>query len=329
MLQCDYLSKYRSQIMGASTVLILLCHAPAYVSFPPWMSSILTRGGWGVDIFLFVSGLGLFNSLSTLKNFTILTLGQWYRRRFKRLLIPYFFCYFPFRIVQGVIVKDPFLDVLGDVSTLSFWTRHGGAWFVALIIPLYLLAPFLYRIFSRLKNDYSKLVLLILLISLCVVFSVYDFHGIEHHSFIFNLQFAFSRIPAFILGLFSGYYVLKHYTIKYPIILSFIIILGAYTLKNILPALCVSSFMAIPTIYLLVCLFSREYKHINEVCAFMGRISLESYLFNGVLPFFLINQHLMIFGVDLFYGNYLSYAIVVLLGTLLSYQVSKLISKIF
>ena len=147
MFNLNLLSRYRARLMGASAILIILCHAPAYVDLPIWLSALLSRGGWGVDVFLFLSGLGLYHSLSSISNDVNFSIKPWYLKRFKRLLIPYTLSYVPLCVLRGIIRGDSLLNIIGDISTLSFWTRHSGAWFVALIIPLYIIAPFLYSLF--------------------------------------------------------------------------------------------------------------------------------------------------------------------------------------
>lgn len=64
-LNLGNLSLYRSELMGIATMLIIVCHAPAYgVEIPAWLSRVLSSGGFGVDIFLFLSGMGMYHSLS-------------------------------------------------------------------------------------------------------------------------------------------------------------------------------------------------------------------------------------------------------------------------
>ena len=59
------ISRYRTQLMGLATLMIIACHAPASgVLMPPVFAKVLSYGNFGVDIFLFLSGLGLFYSLS-------------------------------------------------------------------------------------------------------------------------------------------------------------------------------------------------------------------------------------------------------------------------
>lgn len=202
MLNCNLISKYRSCLMGASAILIILCHAPAWVDLPVVVSSVLSRGGWGVDVFLFLSGLGLFYSLSS-SSFDTIQLKHWYVKRFKRLIIPYSLSYVPICIFKGMFLGNSLLSILGDISTLSFWTRHRGAWFVALIIPLYLIAPIIYKLFRRASSDMNKFLIMISLVGLCVFLSLYNFEGVEYHGIIYNIQFALSRVPSFIFGMYA------------------------------------------------------------------------------------------------------------------------------
>ena len=51
--------------MGMSIIMILLCHARMDgAQLPDVVLSILSLGNWGVDIFLLVSGIGMYYSIS-------------------------------------------------------------------------------------------------------------------------------------------------------------------------------------------------------------------------------------------------------------------------
>jgi len=59
------ISTYRTQLMGVATLMIIACHAPASgVVMPRILSFALNLGNYGVDIFLLLSGLGVYYSLS-------------------------------------------------------------------------------------------------------------------------------------------------------------------------------------------------------------------------------------------------------------------------
>ena len=59
------LSSFRTQLMGMAAIMILVCHAEAsHVLMPGWLAKMMNFGNFGVDIFLFLSGLGCYYSLS-------------------------------------------------------------------------------------------------------------------------------------------------------------------------------------------------------------------------------------------------------------------------
>ena len=67
MMHLGGLSRYRTELMGLSAVLILVCHVYAYVELPGVMRDMLSLCNIGVDLFLFLSGMGIWYSLSNKK----------------------------------------------------------------------------------------------------------------------------------------------------------------------------------------------------------------------------------------------------------------------
>lgn len=59
MMHLGGLSRYRTELMGLSAVLILVCHVYAYVELPGVMRYMLSLCNIGVDLFLFLSGMGI------------------------------------------------------------------------------------------------------------------------------------------------------------------------------------------------------------------------------------------------------------------------------
>ena len=58
------ISQYRTELMGVATLLVMFGHSAANgVVMPGWMESLCGLASVGVDIFLLVSGLGLYYSL--------------------------------------------------------------------------------------------------------------------------------------------------------------------------------------------------------------------------------------------------------------------------
>ena len=134
-----YLSDYRTPLMGIAAIMIILCHATDYgVRMPNVMAKILMEGGLGVDIFLMLSGIGCYYSLL---NFGAAPIAAWYKRRLIRIFIPYALMQIPFWVYWLCIGNFDFLNQLYEFSTIKFWTAHHGAWYVALLLPLYVITP--------------------------------------------------------------------------------------------------------------------------------------------------------------------------------------------
>lgn len=64
MMGLGVISKYRTRLMGIAAILILVCHAPGNnVLMPQFLLRLCEQGQYGVDIFLFLSGVGLSYSM--------------------------------------------------------------------------------------------------------------------------------------------------------------------------------------------------------------------------------------------------------------------------
>lgn len=79
-------SRHRTSLMGVAAMLIVFCHASGFVpDASPVLKKQMESGNLGVDIFLLLSGIGLFYSLaSRTKN-----IFAWYGHRYLRILVPY------------------------------------------------------------------------------------------------------------------------------------------------------------------------------------------------------------------------------------------------
>ena len=63
MIHLGDLSCYHTELMGLSAVMILVCHAYAYVELPGVVRYVLSLCNMGVALFLFLIGMGICYSL--------------------------------------------------------------------------------------------------------------------------------------------------------------------------------------------------------------------------------------------------------------------------
>lgn len=152
------LSEYRAELMGAACLLVMLGHfADNNTANGIYETSLFFRfasiGNVGVDIFLFLSGIGLYYSYER-------SSAGFFKRRLFRVLIPYLIFAVPYYIWQEIAAGGKFIpDILG----VSFFTKGDViTWYIPAILIFYLIYPLLHRVFGaagRLSRS-SKFVLL-------------------------------------------------------------------------------------------------------------------------------------------------------------------------
>ncbi len=306
--------------MGFSAILILLCHFISYVTVPSALNYILSIGNVGVDVFLFLSGMGLWFSLDSLYNSNG-SIIIWYKKRILKIIISYTIVIIPFTLWRILGQDWSLFDALLFFSTVMYWFNHNGVWFIAMIIPLYIISPVLYQFLRR-----NRIIKTVVFIILCYALSynIFDY-STEGLSFIYNVKFVVLRIPAFIVGMCTGIYVKEGKKIK-PYYTA-ILVLMASALMLILTKHLVFTYLFL-TVFILVFVakFIDKIQICTKVLRFMGIISLESYLLNITLPWYFICLFKKANIPD--YNNVGMYLIVVFIGISIGFAINKLSNNI-
>lgn len=317
------ITKYRNELFGIATLMIILCHSVSIVPFSESLSNIISYGTMGVNIFLFLSGIGLYYSLKNNGN-----RFEFYKKRFIRVIIPYLFIGgFWYGIKYLICGKGDVAQFLYELSTLSFWIEHKGAWFVAAIIPFYLFYPLL---FKWLENG-RRVLKTSILTSLILLFAFY-LSKINLGLYIHLSQVLVGGGVIFLIGSCVAE------SIK---INSFnggrLFIIGVilFVIKSITPLKEIQLFCDISVGMLsisLIFIFNIFIKYCDNLCRILlvkvGSISLESYLFNIFLlqavkywkDIFLSNESL-VYRLGL-------YIVIMILGLILSYLSQRIINII-
>lgn len=313
-------SRYRGELMGLSAMFILICHSIAYVDMPKVLFYALSFGNVGVDLFLFLSGMGLWYSLRK-RN---VSLKRWYFTRYKRILVPYLFIITPITFIRyeyGLLNNMDLGYIIRFISTIQFWINHNGAWFIAALIPLYLMSPAFYCLLCRYGDKAAVVMILLFYAILLVPEDLYTFFGGEIFD---NVKFVLIRATCFLLGMWMGRYIEqnKRLSLWLLVTLVFVGILAVLITEHLVYCY---FFFCLPLLYVM-CLFIKTSLVVRKIGSFLGRISLESYLFNGSVPVFviLIFEHYHIPD----YCNILAYVIAVIIGTLLSVVFNRMYRNI-
>lgn len=330
---CFYqISQIRNIIFGLATLLIIVFHSnklneASSVDLVNRIFNIpLTYGSIGVDIFLLLSGVGLYFSFSSNED-----VKEFYYRRAVRLLPALLIVSLVFSIIGVILGEFNILQGVLSVLLLSFWIYGDRTfWYFSLLLVLYAVYPIVYRILKKYK--FRGLVFLILIWSLAII----GLFKLNHDAFLIY-EIALTRVYVFLIGAWIGEYIKNKKELNYYVVLfssvimillfSIIILLNSDRLNEhvyILRLLYCPLSVAL-VIFLSIVIPKKE-SFINTVLIWYGGLSCEMYLlyerfirypFSIILNYFSFREFL-----------YLYYLIAFILTSVFAYILSKICSVI-
>ena len=200
------LSDVRGELFGFSIITIILFHFFEDVEQADFggAAKVMTKiynlalGSGGVEIFLFLSGMGLFYSLSGDPR-----LRDFYRKRLVRILPAYLVIGGAGWLILDILLrKTGWLPFLRDFSTVSFWTEgERMVWYISLILILYLLFPLLYRLIAIPGRRLAAALTVVL--TAAVMAGCLTLHFLSPGVYD-RIEIALWRVAPFILGAWYG-----------------------------------------------------------------------------------------------------------------------------
>lgn len=192
------ISEHRQSLMGIAIMLILFCHNILYFDNSTLtaannvMKSLCTIG---VDIFLLLSGLGCYYSLTKRRD-----LLDFYKKRILRILPLYLLIIVPWVYILAKVEKQVFWELFHEYSLHAFLLDGIVVeWYIPAILFLYLLAPFLYMIIKKNKFLYRFIIGGIIITSFLI--SVLS----DENTVLRTVNsFFISRVPVYMFGMQIG-----------------------------------------------------------------------------------------------------------------------------
>ncbi len=281
----NFISKYRTVIFGISIISIILFHyCEDYVSaFQKGNvdSNLIIFGYYkcissiGVEVFLFLSGLGLFYSMSNNSN-----LIRFYEKRVKRLVIPYAIVGIIFWSLLDIFInKDGIIEFFKDFTFVTFFTEgERTIWFIGVIFIFYLIFPLIYKLIVS-KSGATKAFVLILVIY-AADYGIWQLWPSIYN----NIEIGVMRLPCFILGALCAYLIKKDIQIKN--IISVLITIGlVFKLLDVFVDMpqyysrIIATFYAISLVLIVCYLLEKfQWKQFNKIMGIVGAYSLELYM---------------------------------------------------
>ena len=263
--------------MGWSILWIMMLHF-TFNQIKP-LGFIAQYGFAGVDIFIMVSGFGLYCSLD--KDSDIL---HFYKKRVLRIFPTYYLIGY---VDHLLFFHDNFLTFLYKYTTIGFWTGNSYAeWFVPSILMLYLISPLIKMIIDR------KWFVILGFITFILFLIAYYFTDKEY---IFDRAhfFFIYRIPAFIFGMLCAYWIKQNASNKYYFIF---LIAGIPCFLHFFPQhhyLYIYKYYSLafllPLFTFLMILLSKITKFTYPLLSKIGQASLEIYLIQGMFFALVLN----------------------------------------
>lgn len=276
------ISRYRSELMGLAIIFVIMFHT--YVPMSDTFYGLHRIGSVGVDIFLFLSGIGLWFSWTKKDDSSIRKdYIPFIRRRLVRI--------YPAWLTVACIFFIPQIKsehaLTGALNILTYWKFWVFCdlkfWYVAAIMALYLIAPFYMQLIRR-NAIWRWSVVAAFLWCIAIVY-VTPIHATVGH-----LEIFWSRIPIFLLGINAGESIKKRKAISGDsIAIAAILFIASASLCIYLEQMKHGRFpiflermayipLAVSAIMLLCKALSHVPKSINNCFAWVGTISLEIYL---------------------------------------------------
>jgi len=204
----ERITKYRSVIMGVAILWVVWFHSDLFCT-QPVLSTIRKFGYGGVDIFFFLSGMGVYQSLS--RNSNII---DYYKRRITRIMPIYLFFITGWTFVTNVdkllaFSVENLWEILqcylGNIFMTGWFFDIEGQfnWYVQALMWFYFIAPAIYGYLKQNMSEKKKVAGLFVAL-LCIQLT-----ALEH----FTLM-AVCRLILFIMGMLVTRYGLEEKEIR-------------------------------------------------------------------------------------------------------------------
>lgn len=273
------ISRFRGALMGIAMLIIILFHVDLARS--DMFFGLRRMGNLGVDMFLFLSGIGLW--FSWMKNPSC---KRFYFRRLIRIY-PAWLIIACLYYIPRMHVHDAasLINLIGEIGfNWNFWLHDElSFWYIPAIMMLYLFAPPYMELIRR-HSIYRWLPVVMIMWCILVEWVTPIHHAVGH------IEIFWSRVPIFFIGINMGEMVRQKRTIDgqgiWMLIIMFVMTsVSCFFLEQERHGqfpLFVERMLYIPlTItFILLCnrVLRRTPRWVNGSLAFVGSLSLECYL---------------------------------------------------
>lgn len=273
------ISRFRGALMGIAMLIIILFHVDLARS--DMFFGLRRLGNLGVDMFLFLSGIGLWFSWMKTPSYK-----HFYFRRLIRIY-PAWLIIACLYYIPRIHVHDAasLLHLLGEIGfNIDFWLHDElSFWYIPAIMMLYLFAPPYMQLIRR-HPVYRWLPVVMIMWCILVQWVTPIHHAVGH------IEIFWSRVPIFFIGINMGQLVKEKRQLDGSAVwmlltiwlMTFATCIYLEQMRHGHFPLFVERMLYIPftltSILLLNRIFRRTSKWVNRFFKLVGAVSLEAYL---------------------------------------------------
>ena len=307
--------------MGFAMLCVVFFHSGFDLSMIPPLHLLKQWGDIGVDIFLLISGLGIYHSLNRNPDIPAYIRGRLCRIVPKHLLV----CGVWFFFLDVLLYREGIVTFLMDVTSLNFWTKGKlTTWYLSSLLLMQLLTPMFIRQWKKHPYEGFLAIPAVLLTCLGITYTPVLDNSLGH------LLVFFYRFPAYLLGLFIGRRICENRSIvSIPILLVWLTLGVSFGILIISSGLTpwylrwVLRYAAYLPIALAICCGVIRLPD-NKVFRYFGTNSLEIYLLHEKVLWVLSILARRIIG-----DGFIQSAVFIILAILLTCVGAKILKNLF
>ena len=284
----ELFSKYRTLIMGLATLSVLIFHftddrriySYGFEGLTFWFNRLVSSGG--VDIFLLMSGLGLYYSWKKNPDYK-----EFITKRLKRIIITYLLIAIPAIVYKDIFLIDKtWIDVIKDLTFVTLITEgNTWHWYIFFISMCYIIFPYLFDLIESKKNNLDIEQLLLNIFSFTTVVAI--LLSMSANPLFKNINIMILRLPVFVFGIYIGKLAFNKEKIENKWIFFALMALAVAPLRmfdRILLNRYIVGMLNITLVFVFIQimeLFEKKEININiikKILEFFGKYSLELYL---------------------------------------------------
>ena len=107
----------------------------------------------------------------------------------------------------------PISHALLELSTIGYWINHQGAWFIAMLIPIYAITPLHYIICRKINHVLYSMIIIVIVVIVSAL--NYPTENSQWQMIIANIKHVMYHLPSFFIGFMLAPFALNNKKVSY------------------------------------------------------------------------------------------------------------------